>query len=118
MIIKVDLGDRVKVKKINFRGNELTKSSKLKKKMKNTKSKLFGRFWKKSKFIEKDYKEDLTSVLDFYKEKGYRDARIVADTVITDKNNITINIDLEEGNKYYFWRHNIFRKFRLSQIMF
>ena len=102
MIIKVDLGDRVKVKKINFKGNELTKSSKLKKKMKNTKSKLFGRFWKKSKFIEKDYKEDLTSVLDFYKEKGYRDARIVADTVITDKNNITINIDLEEGNKYYF----------------
>ena len=34
MIIKVDLGDRVKVKKINFKGNELTKSSKLKKKMK------------------------------------------------------------------------------------
>jgi len=70
--------------------------------MKKTKTKLLGRFWKKSKFIEKEYKEDLTSILDFYKEKGYRDARIITDSVITDNNNITINIDLQEGNKYYF----------------
>ena len=102
MLIKVDIGDRVKIDKINFKGNELVKSSKLQKKMKKTKSKLFGRFWKKSKFIEKDYKEDLTSILDFYKEKGYRDARIITDSVITNNNIITINIDLQEGNKYYF----------------
>ena len=102
MLINVDLGDRVKIDQINFTGNELTKSSKLKKKMKKTKTKLLGRFWKKSKFIEKEYKEDLNSILDFYKEKGYRDARIISDTVITDKNRITINIDLQEGNKYYF----------------
>ena len=102
MLIKVDLGERVKIDQINFTGNEITKSSKLKKKMKKTKTKLFGRFWKKSKFIEKEYKEDLTSILDFYKEKGYRDARIITDSVITDNNNITINIDLQEGNKYYF----------------
>ena len=102
MLIKVDLGDRVKIDQINFTGNEITKSSKLKKKMKKTKTKLFGRFWKKSKFIEKEYKEDLTSIIDFYKEKGYRDARIITDSVITDKNKITINIDLQEGNKYYF----------------
>ena len=102
MLIKVDLGERVKINQINFTGNAITKSSKLKKKMKKTKTKLFGRFWKKSKFIEKEYKEDLTSILDFYKEKGYRDARIITDSVITNNNNITINIDLQEGNKYYF----------------
>ena len=102
MLIKVDLGDRVKIDKINFVGNEISKSSQLKKKMKNTKVKLFGRFWKKSKFIEEEYKEDLTSILDFYKEKGYRDARILTDSIITDKIKLTINIDLEEGTKYYF----------------
>ena len=102
MLINVDLGDRVKIDQINFTGNELTKSSKLKKKMKKTKTKLLGRFWKKSKFIEKEYKDDLNSILDFYKEKGYRDARIISDSVITDKNRITINIDLQEGNRYYF----------------
>ena len=31
--------------------------------MKNTKTKLFGRFWKKSKFIEKEYKEDFEKEL-------------------------------------------------------
>ncbi len=102
MLIHVDLGDKVKIDEINFVGNELFKSKKLKKQMKNTKTKLLGRFWKKSKFIDKDYKEDLTSILDFYKEKGYRDARITKDSVIIDKKNITVNIDIEEGNKYYF----------------
>ena len=102
MLIKIDLGDRVKINNINFKGNNIAKSSKLKKKMKNTKTKFFGRFWKKSKFIEEDYKDDLNSILEFYKEKGYRDARIIVDSVITNKNRISINIDLEEGNKYYF----------------
>jgi outer membrane protein insertion porin family len=102
MLIKIDLGDRVKIDNINFTGNNIAKSSKLKKKMKNTKTKFFGRFWKKSKFINEDYKDDLNSILEFYKEKGYRDARIIVDSVITNKNSISINIDLEEGNKYYF----------------
>ena len=102
MLIYVDLGDRVKIDEINFIGNEVFKSKKLKKKMKNTKTKLLGRFWKKSKYIEKDYKEDLTSILDFYKEKGYRDARISKDTVIIDKKNIKLDLNIEEGNKYYF----------------
>ena len=102
MLIRVDLGDRVKIDKINVIGNEVFSSKKLRKKMKNTKTKLFGRFWKKSKYIEKDYKEDLTSILDFYKEKGYRDARINKDTLDIDGKNITVNLDIEEGNKYYF----------------
>ena len=38
MLIKVDLGERVKINQINFTGNEITKSSKLKKKMKKTKT--------------------------------------------------------------------------------
>ena len=102
MLINVDQGDRVKIKEINFSGNEIFKSKKLKKQMKNTKTKLLGRFWKKSKYIDKDYKEDLVSILDFYKEKGYRDARIKKDTIIISEKNITLDLDIEEGNKYYF----------------
>ena len=102
MVINVDLGDRVKVNEIEFSGNEIFKSKQLRKKMKKTKTKLPGRFWKKSKFIEDDYQTDLTSIVDFYKEKGYRDARIIADTVITNDNSIKLNIDINEGKKYYF----------------
>lgn len=102
MVINVDLGDRVKVNEIEFSGNEIFKSKQLKKKMKKTKTKLPGRFWKKSKFIEDDYQTDLTSIIDFYKEKGYRDARIISDSVITNDNLIKLNIDINEGKKYYF----------------
>ena len=102
MVINVDLGDRVKVNEIEFSGNEIFKSKQLKKKMKKTKTKLPGRFWKKSKFIEDDYQTDLASIVDFYKEKGYRDARIISDTVITNDNSIKLNIDINEGKKYYF----------------
>ena len=67
MLIKIDLGARVKINNINFKGNNIAKSSKLKKKMKNTKTKFFGRFGKKSKFIEEDYKDDLNSKSEFNK---------------------------------------------------
>ena len=73
------------------------------KKLKNTKIKNPVRFWKKSKFIESDYLEDLEKVVDYFKEKGFRDARIISDTIInTDKKNLEIEIKLEEGNKYIF----------------
>ena len=49
MLINVDLGDRVKIDQINFTGNELTKSSKLKKKMKKTKTKLLRKVLEKIK---------------------------------------------------------------------
>ena len=106
MLINIDLGDRVKINSINFKGNQIVKSSNLKKQMKKTKTKLLGRFWKKSKFIEEDYKNDLSTIIDYYKEKGYRDARILTDSVLIDKNIIDLNIEINEGNKYYFGNIN------------
>ena len=41
--------------------------------LKNTKHKTSIRFWKRSKYIEKDFKEDLDfKLIDFYKEEGYQ----------------------------------------------
>ena len=105
MVVNVDKGSRIKIKEINFVGNEIFKSNKLRSKLKNTKHKTSKRIWKRSKFIEKDFKEDLSSLINFYKEKGYRDARILSDTLIrndNDSNTISLNLDVEEGSKYYF----------------
>ena len=102
MLISVDRGDRVKVRSVDFEGNTIFKNKKLRKKLKNTRVEFPGRFWKRSKYIEGDFDEDLKSLLDFYKEKGYRDARIVTDTIKIDNNKIDINIALQEGNKYHF----------------
>jgi len=105
MVVNIDRGPRVKIHKINFEGNEIFKSSKLRSKLKNTKHKTSLRFWKKSKFIKNDFQEDLAGLVNFYKEEGYRDARIISDTLIRDENDlnsISLNLQIEEGKKYYF----------------
>ncbi len=103
MVVNVKKGDKVKIRDISFEGNEEFSDKKLRKALKSTKEKRFGRFWKKSKYIQKDYEEDLGLLIDKFAENGYRDARVISDTVIkVDENNIDLKIKVEEGDKYYF----------------
>ncbi|ATA73810.1 MULTISPECIES: BamA/OMP85 family outer membrane protein [Capnocytophaga] len=103
MLIHVDRGNKVKIANVNFEGNEKFSDATLRRKMKKTKQRLFGRFWKRSKYVAKEYDQDLVSLIDFYKENGYRDARITKDTVGYDADGkLQVNIALEEGRRYYF----------------
>ncbi|AXO80316.1 outer membrane protein assembly factor BamA [Olleya aquimaris] len=103
MIVAIDKGEKVKVKNIDFEGNTVLSDKKLRKAMKNTKKINPIRILKRSKFIEADFKEDLSSVVDKYKEIGYRDARIVADTLINNNDKtVSLNIAVEEGEKYTY----------------
>jgi len=123
MVINVNKGNRVKVKDIVFEGNEKLSSSKLRRSMKNTKKKKFGRFWKKSKYIEADYQEDLKSLIDAYAENGYRDARILSDSIHQiNENNIEIRFEVEEGDRYYFGEidfvgNTVYTDRQLSQVL-
>lgn len=100
--INVDRGERVKIKNIEFTGNNELRDGQLRRKgMKNTKRKSINIF-KPSKFIPHKYKEDLKKVVDEYKSIGFRDAKIVSDTVIrVNKKNLEIKIEVEEGRPYY-----------------
>ena len=103
LLVNIDKGERVKISNINFIGNEKFKEKILVSKLKNVKEKKFYRFWKKSKYIPDEYIEDKENLINFFKEKGYRDARILSDTVLLNKDNtLTINFKVEEGNRYYF----------------
>lgn len=104
MLVNIDKGDKVKVRSIAFEGNSEISDSKLRKAFKNTKQRNPIRIFKASKYIKEKYKEDLVTVIDKYKEKGYRDARIISDSVTyeKEKNLIDIKVNLEEGRKYYF----------------
>ena len=127
MVINVDKGDKVKVKTIKFTGNTQLTSGKLKRAMKNTKVKAFPnplRIFKSSKFVEDKYKEDLTSIVDKYKEKGYRDARVTEDTVVYDpkRNLVSISMNIEEGHKYYFGNikyigNTVYNNQQLNQVL-
>ena len=103
--IEVDKGKRIKVAKITFEGNQAISSKKLKKKgFKNTKQKRFGigGIFKPSKFIKDKYEEDKKSLISYYQSLGYRDARIISDSVWRmPKKDYQINIKLNEGKKYY-----------------
>ena len=104
MVVNIDKGDKIKISSIDFTGNTKLSDKQLRGAMKNTKQINPIRILKASKFIKEKYNEDLVKVMDKYKEKGYRDARIVSDTVVLDKkkNKLAINVNIEEGNKYYF----------------
>ncbi|MDP2686471.1 MAG: POTRA domain-containing protein [Aequorivita sp.] len=123
MSISVNKGKRVKVKKINFEGNEQFTNGKLRRAMKKTKPKNFIRLWKRSKYTEEGYEEDKESILKKYKSNGYRDARIVSDTLrVLDKKNVALDIKLEEGDKYYFGDikfigNSVFTDSQLRQIL-
>lgn len=104
MLVNVDKGDKLKIARIDFEGNEKFSDAKLRKAMKNTKQINPIRILKASKFIKDKYKEDLVTIVEKYKEKGYRDARVVSDSVFLNekKTKLAINIKVEEGKKYRF----------------
>lgn len=103
MLVYIDRGEKVKIKDIDFDGNEKLSDKKLRKALKNTKRKMPLRLWKRSKYIKADYKEDLVNLIDTYKENGYRDARVLSDSIIyLDDKTISLNIEVEEGEQYKF----------------
>ena len=61
------------------------------------------RIFKSSRFNEDDFKSDKELIIKKYNEKGYRDAKIVRDSIfVMDDKNIGIMFDISEGDKYYF----------------
>ncbi len=101
--IDIKKGSKVKIKKIEINGNQSISDFKAKNTMKDTKSKLDWRFFKKSKFTEAAYERDKKAILDKYNGIGLRDAAIVKDSVYNiDAKNIGILINIDEGEKYYF----------------
>ncbi|OAB81744.1 outer membrane protein assembly factor BamA [Cochleicola gelatinilyticus] len=103
MKINVIKGERVKVSDIEFIGNEEFSDAKLKRSMKKVKQKNLFRILKRSKYTEELLEEDKVSILKKYKSNGYRDARIVSDTlIIKDDKNVALRLNIEEGKKYYF----------------
>lgn len=103
MLVNIEKNDKVKIKEIDFVGNEKLSDKKLRKAMKHTKQRNFLRFLKRSKYVKDNYKEDLVSVIDKYKENGYRDARVISDSIYTNEDGtLSIAIKIEEGEKYTF----------------
>ncbi|CAH0999032.1 Outer membrane protein assembly factor BamA [Neolewinella maritima] len=121
LIFDIDRNDRVKIADINFSGNTAVKDKKLKKQMKETNEK--RKLLKGSKFQPTEFENDKEAVVAYYNTLGYRDARVLSDSISRNaKGELVIDIKLNEGNQYYFrdisWRGNsIYDDATLAQVL-
>ena len=103
MVVAIDKGEKVKIKDIIFVGDSALKEKLLRKAMKSTKKINRLRILKRSKFVDSAYQADLANVIDKYAENGYRDARIISDSIrVNNDKTISIFVTLEEGDLYKF----------------
>ncbi|MCF8335048.1 MAG: outer membrane protein assembly factor BamA [Bacteroidales bacterium] len=100
--IRVNKNEKVKIKDITFSGNTVFDDGELRRTMEHTHKKNWNIF-QGSKFIPEKYEEDKEKIIDKYMENGYRDARIVDDTVYSvSEDRIKIDIQIHEGKQYFF----------------
>ncbi|MDE6309927.1 MAG: outer membrane protein assembly factor BamA, partial [Muribaculaceae bacterium] len=101
--ISINKHNKTKVNKIYIDGNEVLSDNAVKGAMKKTNEKgPLRNLFKQKKFVEQDYEDDLNRIIQKYNEKGYRDAKILKDSVVAfDDKTVDVYITLEEGQKYY-----------------
>ena len=123
MVVNVDRGSRIKIGSINFEGNEIYTDQKLRQRLKKTRQKNSLRLWKKAKYVEEDYNADLEKLMDFYKANGFRDARIIQDSIGLQENmSLAAYLEIEEGRKYYFGEidfigNTVYSDYQLQQVL-
>ena len=60
-------------------------------------------FFNGSKYIPKEYRSDKEKAISFYNSKGFRDAKILEDSIYKfSEDKINIDISLVEGKKYFY----------------
>ncbi len=106
---EITRNEKVKIETISFSGNTNVKDKKLRKQMKNTKHK--KRLFAKSRLVKKELEEDKAAIITFYNKIGYRDAKIIKDSVWRNEDGyLQLHLDVQEGGQYYFrnitWKGN------------
>ncbi len=101
--INIKEGNRVKIGKITFIGNENFSGRRLRKSLKETKQQRWYFFWRSS-FDDNKFQDDQETLKAFYQKRGYRDIKIISDSISYSNNKKKMNIwlTLNEGLKYYY----------------
>ncbi len=117
----VNRGDRVKIEYIQIEGAGIALEKKkflfyeskklmpvmsdraIKRAMKETKERKWSHIFKSSKFIEVKYEEDKEKIIARYNKEGFRNAKIMSDSVfVINSERIGIKIKIEEDKRFYF----------------
>lgn len=101
--VDVDRHNKVKVHKIYVDGNEVLSDAGVKRAMKKTNENgNILNLFKQKKFVDTDYADDKNRIIQKYNELGYRDARIVSDSVAPFNDGLVdVFLKVDEGKRYY-----------------
>ncbi|MBR2265526.1 MAG: BamA/TamA family outer membrane protein [Paludibacteraceae bacterium] len=104
VIVNVDKKVKTKVAKIYITGNKALTHTQINHAMKKTNDNHITNLFRTKKFVTEEYEKDKANVIAKYNEIGYRDAYIVADSVVPnpdDPTRVDIYLTISEGDKYY-----------------
>ncbi|WP_188770490.1 outer membrane protein assembly factor BamA [Emticicia aquatilis] len=115
LIVTIDKKNKVKIDDIQLVGVKEMPDYKVLSKLKATKIKAPLRIFTPSKYIPKKFEEDKQKIVEYYNKKGYRDAQVISDSVIsTTGDNIRLVLNINEGSRFYYrnitWTGNYLRK--------
>lgn len=92
---------KVKIGQIDFDGNSAYSDARLRRALKKIHRRDINIF-KSAKFIEADYDESKDNLIAFYNENGYRDSKILKDSIYRiNEKRIGIQFTLKEGPQYH-----------------
>ena len=104
VLIQVDKKEKTKVGKICITGNEALTHNQINRAMKKTNDNNILNMFRPKKFVTEEYENDKKAVIEKYNEIGYRDAYIVADSIVPnaeDPTRVDVHMHIHEGEKYY-----------------
>ncbi|NJO68586.1 MAG: hypothetical protein HC830_04280 [Bacteroidetes bacterium] len=98
---QIDKNKKVKIVQVDFIGNTDFTDKRLRRTLKKTKQKDLNIFTG-AKFVESKFKEDKKKLAEFYSKNGYRDFKVLNDSItFVNDNEIVLHIRINEGNQYF-----------------
>lgn len=98
-------GDRIKVREINFEGNNEFSDRQLRKSFDSIKQDRWWRIFTRHVYTEEAYNEGIENLKLFYRENGFRDIRVLEDSIYVDawrhgRDGVYFNINVDPGPQY------------------
>ena len=103
--VNVNKKDKTRVGQLYITGNNALTHTQINRAMKKTNDNNIVNLFRTKKFVEKEFENDKKLIIEKYNEIGYRDAQIIADSVVQspyDSTRVDVYLTIEEGNKYVF----------------
>ena len=108
----IEHGPKVKIRRIEFLGNEAISDGTLRKKMKTNKQSWWLSFMTgRGKYLEEEFAEDAEAIVEYYRREGYITVRVgepqlqvLADSSDGDTRWVVLQIPVTEGERYRIGR--------------